>query len=507
MQRLPLYLFALATAFHTSSCDAFSTRRASACGGRTRTPTRATCLKYQSNATDAALTWKGSRPLLPAILDEDETDALLLLPKIAPLIRDDDDEQAASDATRTASASASPWSIAAGMSDVVKARLLLLGAAALYGTNFSLVKILGETDMSVGLSSTLRFGFAAMATLPWLLAVSNKEEKEDQSRLQKLFDPKGTEFQAAMGGLEVGMWNSIGYVAQAVGLASTSASKSAFLCSLAVVMVPILDYLAGKTLLSKQVIGALLAVVGVGFLELEGTGAAASLQALSPEDIASLVQPFAFGMGFWRMEAAMARYPNEAGRATAAQLLAIFLGSASYMLAAKVFLDPATIPNMEQLVSWLSDPVILAGLLWTGVVTTAMTIYMETSALKTLSAAETTLIFSTEPLWGTAFASVVMGETLGMNAAAGAFMIVAACVYSNLGLDGLLGLLPGRNKADMEETTNREIERFELAEHTEASSTANQSMFPRDLLDKFPLKSNMAGALAGVVATIKSLPL
>jgi hypothetical protein len=212
-------------------------------------------------------------------------------------------------------------------------------------------------------------------------------------------------------------------------------------------------------------------------------------------------------MGFWRMEAAMTRYPNEAGRATAAQLLAIFLGSASYMLAANLFLDPTTIPDIEQLVSWLSDPVILAGLVWTGVVTTAMTIYMETSALKTLSAAETTLIFSTEPLWGTAFASVVMGETLGLHAAAGAVMIVSACVYSNLGLDGLLGLLPGRNKASMEETTNREIERFELADHTVASSTANQSIFPRDFLDKVPLKSNMAGALAGVVATIKSLPL
>ena len=71
--------------------------------------------------------------------------------------------------------------------------------------------------------------------------------------------------------------------------------------------------------------------------------------------------------------------------------------------------------------SLLSNPTILLELFWTGVITTALTVYMETCALKTLSAAETTLIFSTEPLWGTAFAAAVMGEQLGMNAAVGAF--------------------------------------------------------------------------------------
>jgi hypothetical protein len=88
-----------------------------------------------------------------------------------------------------------------GMSEVVTARLLLLGAAALYGTNFSLVKLLGETGMSVGLSSTLRFGFAALATMPMLLSV---EEEDKDHRWETLFNPKSTEFKAAMGGLEVG---------------------------------------------------------------------------------------------------------------------------------------------------------------------------------------------------------------------------------------------------------------------------------------------------------------
>merc|ERR1712194_399065 len=50
---------------------------------------------------------------------------------------------------------------------VWKARALLIGAAALYGTNFSLVKLLGDT-MPEGVSLTLRFALASAVTLPLL---------------------------------------------------------------------------------------------------------------------------------------------------------------------------------------------------------------------------------------------------------------------------------------------------------------------------------------------------
>ena len=70
-------------------------------------------------------------------------------------------------------------------------------------------------------------------------------------------------------------------------------------------------------------------------------------------------------------------------------------------------------------------------------ITTALTIYMENLAMKTLSAAETTLIFSTEPLWGTAFAAVFMNEQLGPTEAVGAVFILIACISSNLGTDGM----------------------------------------------------------------------
>lgn len=302
--------------------------------------------------------------------------------------------------------------------DVRNARILLLTAAALYGTNFSVVKLLGEV-MPVGAMGTLRFGLAALVTLPWLLA---KPRPDSDLR---------TTANAAFAGLEVGMWASVGYVAQAVGLETTTASKSAFLCSLAVVIVPLLDRIMGKKLSLKQIAGAAMAVAGVAFLELGG----GPLESFSSSDIASLIQPFAFGLGFWKMEQAMRVHPEEASRSTAAQLLAIFVASATYCLAAD------GLPDSTQIMAWLMDPMILAALLWTGAITTALTVYMETLALKTLSAADTTLIFSTEPLWGAAFASVVMGEHFGPTAIAGGALILAGCLVSNLGIDGIRNMV------------------------------------------------------------------
>jgi drug/metabolite transporter (DMT)-like permease len=322
----------------------------------------------------------------------------------------------------------------------------------LYGTNFSCVKLLlgGGIDspgLPVGASSTVRFGLAALATSPWLLPAYSR-----QDGTKTRIDPDSVA--AILAGLEVGAWNAIGYVSQAIGLETTEASKSAFLCSLAVVVVPVLDYLfKEKKLESKQTIGTVLALLGVAILELGGGGGGSTTAGgavgsagplgLSSGDMFSLVQPLAFGMGFWRMEAAMHKYPNQALRSTAAQLLAVFVGSAAYCWGIESAGLSSPTLSFEVVRDWFGQPAIFAGLIWTGIVTTALTVYMETVALETLSAAETTLIFSTEPLWGSACATAVMGEQLGMDAGVGAVLIVLGCILSNLGWNGIREHLVG----------------------------------------------------------------
>jgi drug/metabolite transporter (DMT)-like permease len=237
-----------------------------------------------------------------------------------------------------------------------------------------------------------------------------------------------------------------------------------------------MDYWSGKKLLPRQVTGAAMAVAGVGFLEF---GGGASL-ALSSGDLASLLQPLAFGVAFWRMETVMRKYPEEALRSTGGQLLAVFITSSIYCL------STCTI-DLQQIQGWLMQPMILGALFFTGLITTALTIYMEAVALKTLTAAETTLILSTEPLWGAAFASFLIGEQFGMDAAMGAALIVAGCIFSNLGWDGMLEMVGGKKKAleEMEEIVEEE------------------QPFNIETAEKAILEVGMIGMLARLVALLE----
>lgn len=393
-----------------------------------------------------------------------------------------------------------------------RARWLLVVAAALYGTNFSVVKLLGD-EMPVGISTSLRFGLAALATLPWLVQgfLPNLRAQID---LPNVDDKEhGPRVMATLYGLEVGFWNSIGYVAQAVGLETTLASESAFLCSMAVVIVPLLDWIAGKRMRSRQWVGALMALVGVAFLELGDVDALLSSGGgtISTGDALSMIQPFTFGLGFWRMEQAMNRFPEEAPRMTAAQLMAIFISSVLYCLWTVGAADSlvagndihqalagfqtsiAEIPTSFPWKEWSSDPAILFGLFWTGCITTALTIYMETLALESLSAAETTLIFSTEPLWGTAFAVAVMGEQMGTNAVVGAGLILSACLYSNLGVQGLKDMWTSATNHN----NDSEHEKTSIYKTVNSNSKTADSSFSRSLQDHWPwLRPALAGNLA-----------
>ncbi|GKY97848.1 hypothetical protein MPSEU_000742700 [Mayamaea pseudoterrestris] len=305
--------------------------------------------------------------------------------------------------------------IATRFTDANRARLLLLGASALYGTNFSFVKLIGRANIPVGASSTLRFGMAALTTFPCLLKSEGLSTKE--------------QWMPILLGCEIGLYNAMGYVAQAIALKTTSASNAAFLCSLVVIVVPFLDFCKGKCLSRQQLFGTFMAIVGVGLLQMGNFLATGNATfALSSGDWANILQPICFGMGFWRMEHLMAKYPSQAKRSTAAQLLIVFLVCWAFSALA----EPGAL-QMEQVLVWLSDAHILFGVFWTGCISTALTVFMETVALKSLSAAETTLIFSTEPIWGAAFAAALIDEHLGIDRTIGAVLILLGCVSSNLG--------------------------------------------------------------------------
>jgi drug/metabolite transporter (DMT)-like permease len=300
------------------------------------------------------------------------------------------------------------------------ARTLLLIVSAFYGTNFGCVKILGESlDPSV--AAAIRFTIAALVFLPFLINVGKDNQK------------------LVLGGLEVGIYCSLGYWAQATALQTTNASNAAFICSLAVIVVPILDMLFGSggkksnRAWYEPLLPATLAAAGVGCLELGGSDIP------GVGDLWAFLQPLFFGIGFWRVETHMknSTKPGEPQAFTGAMLS--FVSVFSIIWASHDFLGPY-IGDMKGLsnavmtqVDGMKDFHVIAALLWTGVVTTALTSYTENAAMKKLSASESTVIYSTEPLWGAAFASVALGEQLGFNHLLGAILILSACLWSSVG--------------------------------------------------------------------------
>jgi len=313
------------------------------------------------------------------------------------------------------------------------ARILLLLVAALYGTNFGSVKIL-EESLEPSISAFLRFTVSALVFSPWLISGLTSKSS------------------TVIGGLEVGLYSFIGYYTQSVALETTPASVAAFICSLVVVVVPLLDLLwsrlARPETCNREIVDgssddsdnqlyfallpALLAAAGVGVLEFSGE------EVRGVGDLLALGQPLFFGLAFWRGESLTRENPEETALLSGTCMATVAFGSLLWTLldyrSSIISGDTEGLGRAVQSISrHFSDWQVPAAILWTGVVTTAFTVYGENKAMVKLSAAESTVIYATEPLWGTAFAAVTLGEQIGWNTVLGAVLVLSSCLLSSLG--------------------------------------------------------------------------
>jgi len=329
------------------------------------------------------------------------------------------------------------------------ARLALGVVAATYGTNYACVKLLDEWVGSPSIAAALRFAVACAAMLPALGYLGVK------------VDSRYTSWPLARDGLTVGFWFFLGYAVQAMALETSAASLQAFLLSLSVVVCPLLERFAdGKRQPLRAWLAAGLSVLGVACLELDSASGALSGAGLSQGDVLGLLQPVFFGIGFWQCEHAMARHrtpePEVAADASAAdatakpsgiasfatpvaltawQLVSVLTLSLVWMMSSEPA-APAALWSCVQTIA--AEPAAHAALLgtiaWTGVGTTAGCALVEAAALGELSSSEATVVFSTEPLWGAAFAFVMLGEVLGPQCMLGGALMVVACIVSGVEL-------------------------------------------------------------------------
>ena len=276
------------------------------------------------------------------------------------------------------------------------AQILLVFLSLIWGATFIIVKD-ALNDAGPFAFGTLRFTIAGILTL----VIVNKS----------IFTLTKTEI---IGGLICGFCLFCGYAFQNFGLMQTSASKSAFITSVSVLMVPIILYLFNIQKVKMKVwFAVVLATIGL-YILLDPRGGM-----INWGDILT----FGCAMGFAVHIIFQGYYVKKNVR-----ILHFFLVQA-WVVVGLSFINSLIFEPIFAI--W--SPRLISALLVTGIAATFIAILLMIWAQQILNPSETAIIFSLEPVFATVFAIIFAGEILGLWGYIGGGLIVLAVAYGESG--------------------------------------------------------------------------
>jgi drug/metabolite transporter (DMT)-like permease len=212
-------------------------------------------------------------------------------------------------------------------------------------------------------------------------------------------------------GLAIGAILAVGYLLQTWGLRHTSATNCGLITGLFVVVAPVADRLLYGTRMQRStILAAALSVVGLGLL----TGCLPTALALG--DFLTLGCALAFGVHIAVLSRHASRHDSRA--LTAAQMLACAVLFALLWPLAGPFQPPPR-------------PVWPA-LLVTGLVASGVAYAIQTVAQRHLSAVQTAVILTCEPVFAGLFGYALAGDRLSPLQLSGGVLILAALLLSEL---------------------------------------------------------------------------
>jgi len=194
--------------------------------------------------------------------------------------------------------------------------------------------------------------------------------------------------------------------------------------------VPLALTLTGGAFTPRLAVAASLCVSGVGLLESGGLNAvevAGTSTNPSTATFLALLQPVGFGTSYLRIEALMRRFPEYGLPLSSLQLLSNAAIAICWTGLNAFGISQTAEPGFYSLDA-LQQPAVVAGVLYTGLISTALTVLLQTRALSILPATDSSVIVATEPLWAAGFAALLLGENLDDTAKIGGAMILAGCL-------------------------------------------------------------------------------
>ena len=282
-----------------------------------------------------------------------------------------------------------------GLRPALKADIALLGAAAVWGGTFVVVKrALEDASPFVFLAARFLVGSAVLA---WIFRRRILPVRFDQIRDGSL----------------LGLFIGGGFALQTLGLLHTTPSRSAFITGLYVVFVPLLAAALGmRGITAGSLLGAGLALAGLWLMTAGSAGggsgrgealtvACAILFAAHIVWVDILTRRHDAGaMAFWQVAV------------TAVACLPLAL------LAERPRFEPT--------------PSLLAAIAITGVAATALTLAVQNSVQARTTPSRAAIIFATEPVFAAVTSFAVEGEIMTGAAAAGAGIILAGMLVAEI---------------------------------------------------------------------------
>tara|TARA_Y100000588_G_C14088764_1_gene853492 strand:- start:192 stop:1049 length:858 start_codon:yes stop_codon:yes gene_type:complete len=282
------------------------------------------------------------------------------------------------------------------MSPKLKAQTSLLLVAIVWGITFVLVKN-ALNDAPPFSFATLRFGLATFLTLGLLnkkiLSVSKQE---------------------LIGGGLCGLFLFMGYAFQNFGLMHTTPSKSAFITSISVLIVPLVLVALGIQKVKLRIwIAVGIATIGLYLLILPGG------KGLNVGDALTFGCSMSFAVHIIAQDSYLKKKVN---------LLPFFL---SQSITVTIISGMHGLVFEPELIIWSQR--LIHAILITGVLATFLAFLVMIWAQKILNPSETAIIFAMEPVAAAIYAVSLGVETLGFWAWLGGSLICLAVVYGERG--------------------------------------------------------------------------
>ena len=288
------------------------------------------------------------------------------------------------------------------MSRALKARILLVLVTFVWGATFVMIKDAVKQD-----ATPLMFNFERMLLATITLGIVFYRELTRISR------------QALTAGAVTGIFLALGYEFQTAGLRVTTASKSAFITGVSVVLVPLFLILFwGRKIRPWTALGVLAAVVGLFLLTVPATESGlGNWESVNRGDLLTLGCAVSFGFQIIFLGRATERHP--------------FAQIGFLQIATSAVLMGILAPVLEHPhVAWTSR--VIWAILITALLGTAAAFTIQAWAQQFTSPTHTALIFSLEPVFAWITSYLALGERLGMRAAIGAVLILGGVLISEL---------------------------------------------------------------------------